>query len=446
MFFPTLGLIATTDVITVDIHHTVQDALNKMHQYNHRSIIVVNNTLHYIITTKDIIRLKLEEVSFSTPLSQITLRPLPLIDKGSNIINALNLTSDSDEHICVCNEDGSLYGLVTNSDIVASVDPQVILESLQISTIFEKKYGYKSFAPDVSMSEVLEFMKDSQSDCVIIQKEGHPAGILTSKDVIKFIGDGNCPTILVSDVMSSPVEMLNEKASIAEGLEYLRTRHFKRIVVTNDEGNVVGIVTQQDLISRTYLKWSQLMQDHFKQFEEITQILQQKNRHLTQLATKDSLTEIHNRHMFAELFLQELSVVKRQNTKLSLMMIDLDYFKRVNDTYGHNIGDYVLKQFVSLVVSIVREADLFARWGGEEFVLLLRNTGCEEAYLVGEKIRSVIESQSFEDAGQVTCSIGITEVTGDDSLTSAIERADNALYSAKDMGRNRTIACTADRV
>jgi CBS domain containing-hemolysin-like protein len=73
---------------------------------------------------------KLSGVSFSTPLSKITLRPLPLIDKESNIINALNLTNDSDEHICVCNKDGSLYGLVTNSDIVASVDPQVILESL----------------------------------------------------------------------------------------------------------------------------------------------------------------------------------------------------------------------------------------------------------------------------------------------------------------------------
>lgn len=441
MFFPTLGLIATTDVITVDIHGTIQDALNKMHQHNHRSIIVVNKTLHYIITTKDIIRLKLEGVCFSTPLSQIQLRALPLIDKESNIINALNLTNDIDEHICVCNKDGSLYGLVTNSDIVASVDPQVILESLQISTIFEKKYGYKSFSPSTAMSEVLSFMKDSLSDCVIIQEEKQAIGILTSKDIIKFIGEGINPSVVVSDVMSTPIEMLSEKVSIHEGLEYLRSRHFKRIVVTNDEGSVVGIVTQQDLIARTYLKWSQLMQDHFKQFEEITQILQQKNRHLTQLATKDSLTEIHNRHMFAELFSQELSNAKRQVTQLSLMMIDLDHFKQVNDTYGHNIGDYVLKNFVASVVATVREADLFARWGGEEFVLLLRNTGCEEAYHVGEKIRNMIESTSFDDVGQITCSIGITEVSCEDTLHNAVERADNALYAAKNMGRNRTIAC-----
>lgn len=443
MFFPTLGLIATTNVITVDIHNTIQDALDKMHLHNHRSIVVVNQTLHHIISTKDIIRLKLEGVTFSTPLSQIRLRPLPIINKESNIVNALNLTNDIDEHICVCNADGSLYGLVTNSDIVASVDPQVILDSLQIATIFEKKYGYKSFSPNTSMDEILGYMKDSLSDCVILQEKGEAVGIVTSKDVLRYIGDRMHTKMKASDIMSSPVETLNQRASINDGLEYLRKRPFKRIVVTDDEGHVTGIVTQQDLISRTYLKWSQLMQDHFKQFEEITQILQQKNQHLTQLATKDLLTDIHNRHMFAELFTKELSQLKRESNKLALVMMDLDHFKRINDNHGHNIGDAVLKHFASLVSTSVREADLFARWGGEEFVLLLRNAGCEEGYGVAEKIRELLEMEKFEGVGQITCSIGLTEVVKNDTLSSAIERADSAMYAAKDAGRNCTIACEA---
>lgn len=436
MFFPTLGLIATTNVITADIHNTIQDALNKMHQYNHRSIVVVNKTLHYIITTKDIIRLKLAGTPFSTPLSQIPLRPLPLIEKESNIINALNLTNEFDEHICVCNHDGSLYGLVTNSDIVASVDPQVILDSLQIATIFEKKFGFKNFRSDTLMDEVLEYMKDSQNDCVIIQDGGTELGIITSKDILRCIGEEKHDTVCVKEVMSSPVETLSQRASISEGLEYLRSRPYKRIIVVDDEGAVVGIVTQQDLISRTYLKWSQLMQDHFKQFEEITQILQQKNKHLTQLATKDPLTGIHNRHMFGELFSKELSMFKRHSSKLALMMLDLDHFKNVNDTYGHNIGDAVLKQFASLVSASVREADLFARWGGEEFVLLLRHAGCEEAFGVGEKIRILLENSDFGEVDKVTCSIGITEIQLEDTLESAMERADSAMYRAKTQGRN----------
>ncbi len=445
MFFPTLGLIATTNVITVDIHQSIQDALNQMHRHNHRSIVVINKTLHYIITTKDIIRLRLDGISFATPLSQVLLRPLPLIDKDSNIINALNLTNEMDEHICVCNRDGSLYGLVTNSDIVASVDPQVILDSLQIATIFEKKYGYKSFASNALMDEVLGYMKDSQSDCVIIQEGMKAVGILTSKDVLRCIGSEDHHAMCVKEVMSSPVETLSQRASISEGLEYLRRRPYKRIVVVDDDGAVTGIVTQQDLISRTYLKWSQLMQDHFKQFEEITQILQQKNKHLTQLATKDPLTGIHNRHMFGELFSKELSIFKRHGSKLSLMMLDLDHFKNINDTYGHNIGDAVLKEFAALVTSSVREADIFARWGGEEFVLLLRNAGCEEAFGVGEKIRILLENSDFGEVDKVTCSIGITEIQLEDTLESAMERADSAMYRAKTQGRNQTVTCEATR-
>lgn len=443
MFFPNLGLIATTNVITVDIRETVQDALNAMHEHNHRSVVVVNGSLHHILTTKDIIRFKLERIDFSTPLSQIRLHPLPLIYKENNIVSAMNLTNDQDEHICVCNEDGSLYGLVTNSDIVASVDPQIVLDSLQIGTLLDKKYGFKSFERHVAMGDVLEYLKDAPNDCVIIEEGSMPVGILTSKDVIRFIGERGFDTIPVGKEMSMPIVTLSAKASISEGLEFLKRHRFKRIVVTDESGGVAGVVTQQDLISRTYLKWSQLMRDHFKQFEELTQTLQQKNRALAELATKDALTDIHNRHMFTELFAKELSIMKRQRGKLSLMMIDLDHFKRINDTYGHNIGDYVLKTFAQTVLSAIRDADIFARWGGEEFVMLLNGASCEEAFAVAEKIRTRIEAAHFEGVGNITCSIGTAEVEPSDSIESAIERADRALYAAKEEGRNRTVACKA---
>jgi len=122
-------------------------------------------------------------------------------------------------------------------------------------------------------------------------------------------------------------------------------------------------------------------------------------------------------------------------------MLDLDYFKKVNDTHGHNIADFVLKTFTSIVTDIIRDADSFARWGGEEFVVLMRHTSCEQAFGVAEKIRIAVEAHDFGQAGHITCSIGITMVQSDDTLTQAIERADKALYTAKDQGRNQTITC-----
>ncbi len=441
MFFPTLELIATTDVISTDINGTVHDALKKMHDHNHRSIVVVNGPLHHIITSKDLIRLKVEGVDFSTSLSQIELRTLPLLDKASNVVNALNITDEDGEYICVCNEDGSLFGLVTNSDIVASVDPQVILESLQIGSVFDKKFGFKSFDQSVTMDIILNYMKDSLADCVIMLHENSPVGIITSKDILKFIDNEKCHTMIAAEVMSSPLKTMKMTASISDALNFFKIHHYKRIVVVDEMDAIIGIVTQQDLISRTYLKWSQLVNQHFHQFEELTQILQKKNQHLTSLATKDPLTSIDNRHMFAELFAKESASAKRYGTNVSLLMMDLDYFKKVNDTYGHNIGDYVLKTFTSTITALIRDADVFARWGGEEFVLLLRHTDCHEAYRAAEKIRLAIEAHDFGQAGHITCSIGLTDVQHDDLLSEAIERADRALYAAKHQGRNRTMVC-----
>ncbi len=443
MFFPTLGAIATTDVALVDIHETIRDALTMMHQHNHRSIVVKNGSVYYIITTKDMIGLKTDGISFDTPLSQIKLRVLPLIDKASNIISALSLASQTDEHICVCNGDGTLYGLVTNSDIVSSVDPQVIMESLQIGTIFDKKYGFKSCTVDMRMDDILPYMKDAPNDCIIVLENDLPIGILTSKDLLRLISESESNLGSVSDVMSSPIETMNMKDSISDALEFIKARHYKRIVAVDDKGHVAGIVTQQDLIARTYLKWSQLVNEHFQEFEELTKILQQRNRDLTTWATQDALTGLHNRHMFSELFDKELATMKRYKTRVSVIMMDLDYFKRVNDTYGHNIGDYVLKTVAMMVKNSVREADLLARWGGEEFVLLFPNSGCDEAYIAAEKIRKVLEVFSFDEVGQITCSLGITEVQSADTLENAIERADAALYRAKESGRNQTITCEA---
>lgn len=441
MFFPSLKMIATTDVVLVDIHATIQEALKKMHEHNHRSVVVTNGALYHLITSKDIIGLRLKGVDLATPLSQVELRILPVLDKESNIINALNLTRDMDQHICVCNENGTLYGLVTNSDIVASVDPQVILDTLEIGTIFDKKFGFRKVEQSATMDQVLELMKDAPTDCVIVQDGDKAVGIITSKDVLRFIDDAMCHTVQVHSVMTAPLEVLSMRSSISEGLDFIKKRHYKRIVVVDDTGQIIGIVTQQDLISRTYLKWSQLVNEHFEQFKELTEILQQKNEHLASLAMHDSLTQISNRHMFSELYEKELAMLRRYNGKLSLVMMDLDHFKRINDTYGHNIGDAILKEFSEVVLRSVREADLFARWGGEEFVLLLRETMCDQAYIVCEKIRQSVEKHRFAEGIQVTCSIGMTEINANDTLQSGIGRADDALYEAKRSGRNQTIRC-----
>lgn len=112
-------------------------------------------------------------------------------------------------------------------------------------------------------------------------------------------------------------------------------------------------------------------------------------------------------------------------------------FKQVNDKYGHDVGDNVLKAFAQILKSNVRKTDIVARWGGEEFVLLVLDTTAEFAGQMGEKLRKHIDDMDFPVAGKVTASSGVTHLLGDDDKVTAIKRADDALYKAKQNGRNR---------
>lgn len=162
---------------------------------------------------------------------------------------------------------------------------------------------------------------------------------------------------------------------------------------------------------------------------------------LKELSEKDTLTNAFNRRYFMQIFEQEYAIAKRYRTRLSVMLIDIDNFKDINDTYGHECGDAVLKRFVIFCEDSLRKADLFARSGGEEFVVMLPNTPTLGAAIIAERIRANIEEMvvTFEKkAIKFTVSIGISLVQDSDTNSNAVlARADTALYQAKKKGRNR---------
>ena len=160
---------------------------------------------------------------------------------------------------------------------------------------------------------------------------------------------------------------------------------------------------------------------------------------LQKLATVDSLTGIYNRYKINEEIEIEIGRNKRYDESFALVMLDIDHFKRVNDTYGHEVGDYVLQEISTLVTKEIRESDRFGRWGGEEFMLILPKLSKQEALHVSEKLRSKIQSHDFKDIGHITISIGATVFESSDSKESLLKRTDDALYRAKDEGRNRVV-------
>jgi len=154
-------------------------------------------------------------------------------------------------------------------------------------------------------------------------------------------------------------------------------------------------------------------------------------------ATYDVLTNIYNRSKFNECIDEQHKLFTRYDGNLCFAIFDIDFFKQVNDIYGHVIGDKTLIIFAQTIEEQIRNTDVFARWGGEEFTLLMPHTKIDDAYFVVEKLRKLIENIDFKTVGQKTCSIGLTQFMQGDTVDSVLVRADEALYEAKESGRNK---------
>jgi len=161
-------------------------------------------------------------------------------------------------------------------------------------------------------------------------------------------------------------------------------------------------------------------------------------KELEELSSIDKLTGILNRRKLDEFLEYEVSVSKRYMTNLSLIIVDIDHFKSVNDTYGHQMGDKVLFEVTKIITNEIRESDIFGRFGGEEFLLICPETDQNQAFLLAEKLRKKIENYNFDKIGQKTVSLGISQFKQEDTSVTLIKKADIALYESKNTGRNRT--------
>ncbi len=171
--------------------------------------------------------------------------------------------------------------------------------------------------------------------------------------------------------------------------------------------------------------------------KQVAAQLKQLNERLSRQATTDPLTRVANRLKFNDVLNTEIRRATRFNTSLSLVMFDVDDFKKINDSYGHHVGDNVLRELAALVAQNVRINDLFARWGGEEFMIMVTNTPIDHVRHYAEKLRLIIEKHDFPCDHHVTCSFGVAHLGIDENNDRFIQKADIALYRAKGQGRNR---------
>lgn len=161
---------------------------------------------------------------------------------------------------------------------------------------------------------------------------------------------------------------------------------------------------------------------------------------LNELATQDALTQVANRFQFDKALEHSITLSQRYGRALSIMLIDIDFFKKVNDEYGHLVGDEVLKSMAKILSQNIRKSDMVARWGGEEFVILLPDSELSSSILLAENLRLKVEQSDFSPVERVTCSIGVVRWNEGENPDQLLRRVDEKLYEAKENGRNKVVS------
>lgn len=193
---------------------------------------------------------------------------------------------------------------------------------------------------------------------------------------------------------------------------------------------------QNELLRHDNATLENLVKERTLELQQLNITLQHQLEEISHIARHDKLTSVYNRYMFEEMLTKEISRAKRYTCPLSLIMVDIDFFKEINDRYGHQTGDLVLCDTAKTLSEHLRDSDTIARWGGEEFIIILPNTTQQQSADIAEKLRTTIEQSCFEQGAQITCSFGVTSYIENDTVNSLFARIDKALYRAKEFERN----------
>ncbi|MBG0969706.1 GGDEF domain-containing protein [Bacillus sp. SRB3LM] len=309
--------------------------------------------------------------------------------------------------------------------VIAHVTPQAVLEEVN------KSLYQLSLVRQVSLQqELLQTMFDFQNDLLFIVEDDEIVDCNTN--FLTFFGYENLFAYREQHLVFA-------EHFIRENGYYSTTHDITWLDDTLSSGRRIKMLNYEGTVSTFLLRATPLPEDLSRfivkctEITELDEIYQEQER----LAMIDSLTEIYNRLKFQQILEVEWEKVIRTDEKIAIILFDIDNFKTVNDTYGHDFGDLALIQLAELMKSKVEQQHVFARWGGEEFIILVTNTVEKEAFQVAESLRFFIETKQFTGISKLTASFGVALYEQGTTREELMQRADIALYEAKKNGKNQ---------
>jgi diguanylate cyclase (GGDEF)-like protein len=302
-------------------------------------------------------------------------------------------------------------------------------------------------APSTSFAEIVQRMRVNRHSCILITESGRPVGIITERDLVRHLNNmlqaRASFEVAAADLMSAPPVTVAETDNLLDALAVARARGIRHLPVVDHGGKLAGVVTQTDLVAaqfRALREQNQLLEEAVAQR---TRELVEANNRLRELCLEDGLLGIGNRRAMEVDLLHTHAAARRYGRVYAVILGDIDHFKLYNDLYGHAAGDAALRKIANVLRESIRRSDRVYRYGGEELLLLLPDTGRDGAEKLGQKLLAAVAQCAIPHRGQapgiVTFSGGIAaldEEMPDASWEDLLQAADRALYRAKHAGRN----------
>ncbi len=304
-------------------------------------------------------------------------------------------------------------------------------------------------APETGIASVLERMNRLSISCLPVVDGRTPVGVISERDVVRSLAEHLCHgeslPATAAELMSGPPVTVRAEASADEAVALTHEHRIRRLVVVDEQGELVGLVTQSDIVEAQTLMVTEERNLLETRVEERTHDLRVFADRLEHMSLVDPMLGTGNRRAMERELERLQGVVNRYHRGFAVVIFDIDEFKKYNDHYGHPEGDAVLCEVAAACQEAIRNTDLLYRYGGEEFLVTMPETGLEGARDAAERIRQAIEALGLphveSEHGIVTVSLGVATASPEDSTLAwpdLVSRADGALYRAKQSGRNRT--------
>ena len=350
----------------------------------------------------------------------------------------------------------SLYNQIYFSGKSKAITGSSLLSKIKSLPITKSELNHLLLAEE--RSSVLTFIEKKSFDLIEQNRPEEALSLLTNQEYSKcknlIMLPLNTFFMELNDRISNEISELNKEERIVFIILFLLVLtialhmfillivfRLRVLIPITQMNHCIEKYKQNSILSSKMVGNNDEVGEMINSFVEMQTILTEKREKLEVMAVFDDLTKIYNRRAFYELSEQEILLAQKKNADVSLLMIDIDFFKKINDEFGHPVGDKALLFLSSAISGMIRKGDIFGRLGGEEFAILFPHTSIKEAYVISEKIRLYFQNNSLPNSDPIvkfTLSLGLCSCSPEYDLNSSITIADNLLYKSKHNGRNKT--------